>query len=263
MQALYQVFIDRVIHRYEGGYGWNKKDPGGPTKYGITCFDLAEHRGQKMNSMAAWAGPVQAMTLEEAETIYNTKYATGIRFADLPAGVDCCMLDYGINSGNGRPIAVARRLVGVPGSNAKIDQALLDAIKKRDPTQFIKAMCDERLKFMHAIKGGASWAEFGRGWQSRVDDLRVYCLHAAAGTPAAAPTAPDLTKVATPKATNVGKTAPKTTVAGGVSSGTALHLAGFHWGYVIAAIVGCVTLGVLYEAYHDILAKKANDLVHV
>lgn len=263
MQALYQAFIDRVIHRYEGGYGWNRKDPGGPTNYGITCFDLAEHRSQKMNNMAAWVEPVKSMTLAEAEAIYKTKYAAALRFDDLPPGVDCCMLDYGINSGNGRPIAVARRLVGVPGSNAKMDQALLDAIKKRDPMQFIKAMCEERLKFMHAIRNGSAWAEFGHGWQARVDDLRVYCLHAAAGTPATAPTAPDLTKVATPKATNVGKTAPKTTAGGAATTATGLHLAGFHWGYVIVAVIGCVAIGVLYEAYHDILAKKANELVHI
>lgn len=263
MQALYQAFIDRVIHKYEGGYGWNRKDPGGPTNFGITCFDLAEHRGQKMNSMAAWVDPVRNMTLGEAETIYKTKYAAALRFDDLPAGVDCCMLDYGINSGNGRPIAVARRLVGVPGSNARMDQALLDAIKKRDPAQFVDAMCDERLKFMHAIRGGSAWAEFGKGWGARVADLRTYCHHAAQGVPAAAPAAPDLTKVATPKATNVGKTAPKTTAGGAVTSATGLHLAGFHWGYVIAAVVVCIIGGVLYEAYHDIIAKKANELVHV
>lgn len=263
MQALYQAFIERVIHRYEGGYGWNRKDPGGPTNYGVTCFDLAEHRGQKMNSMAAWVDPVRNMTLAEAETIYKTKYAAAIRFDDLPAGVDCCMLDYGINSGNGRPIAVARRLVGVPGSNAKMDQALLDAIKKRDPKQFIQAMCDERLRFMHAIRNGSAWAEFGKGWGARVEDLRRYCLNAAMGTVGAAAPAPDLTKVATPKATNAGKTAPKTTAGGAVTTGASLHLAGFHWGYVIAAAVACVLVGVLYEAYHDILAKKANELVHI
>lgn len=262
MQALYNAFIDRVIQRYEGGYGWNKADPGGPTKYGITCFDLAEHRGQSMNSMSAWAPLVKAMTLAEAEAIYATKYAQAIRFADLPPGVDCCMLDYGINSGNGRPIAVARRLVGVPG-NSKMDQALLDAIKKRDPAQFVSAMCDERLKFMHAIRGGSAWATFGQGWGARVADLRAYCLHAAAGTVGAAPTAPDLSNVATPKATNVGKTAPKTTAGGAASSGLGLHLVGFDWKYVALAVVGCVIVGVLYEAYHDIKAKQANALVHV
>ena len=51
-QLTYLPFTARMINRYEGGYGWNRADPGGPTKYGITCYDLAEHRGLKMDSMA-------------------------------------------------------------------------------------------------------------------------------------------------------------------------------------------------------------------
>lgn len=260
MQALYAPFIDRVIQKYEGGYGWDKADPGGPTKYGITCYDLAEHRGQKMSSMSAWADPVKNMTLSEAEAIYATKYAQGVRFATLPAGIDCVMLDYAINSGVGRPITVARRLVGVPGG-AKMDDALFAAISKRDPATFINAMCDERLRFMHAIKGGAMWAQFGHGWGTRVADLRAYSIHAAAGTVPG--TAPDLSKVVTPKATNVGKSAVVPTAGTAVPTGVGLHLSGFHWGYVIAGVAVVAVGGVLYEAYHEIKANQANALVHV
>lgn len=67
--STYKTFIDRMISRYEGGYGWNRKDPGGPTKYGVTCWDLAEHRKFKMDSMARWAPIVQALTIDEAEAI--------------------------------------------------------------------------------------------------------------------------------------------------------------------------------------------------
>lgn len=262
MQALYAPFIDRVIQKYEGGYGWDKADPGGPTKYGITCYDLAEHRGQKMSSMASWVDAVKNMTLAEAEAIYASKYAQGIMFNELNAGVDCVMLDYGINSGVGRPVAVARRLVGVAGGS-KMDKALLDAINKRDPKTFINAMCDERLRFMHAIKNGAMWTQFGHGWGARVADLRTYASHAADGNHLAAPAAPDLSKVVTPKATNVGKSAVVPTAAGAPSSGLALHLAGFHWGYVLGGIAAVAIGGVLYEAYYEIKANQANNLVHV
>src|ERR1700731_2253082 len=98
MHSTYQVFVDRMIAKYEGGYGWDKGDPGGPTKYGITCYDLAEHRGKKMNSMSAWAPLVKAMTRVEADDIYFTKYARALRYDELPAGVDVVVLDYGVNS---------------------------------------------------------------------------------------------------------------------------------------------------------------------
>jgi lysozyme family protein len=77
--ADYQPFVERMLGKYEGGYG----DPGGPTKYGITCYDLAEHRHQHMDSMARWAPIVQAMPLSEADDIIDVNYAKPCRFDDL------------------------------------------------------------------------------------------------------------------------------------------------------------------------------------
>jgi hypothetical protein len=91
MQADYKAFVDRTIGRYEGGYGWDRADPAGPTKYRITCYDLAAHRGEKMTSMATWAPVVQAMPFAEAEDIYRSQYAVACRFDDLGAGKGCVL----------------------------------------------------------------------------------------------------------------------------------------------------------------------------
>lgn len=260
MQANYEKFIDRMIHRYEGGYCWDKADPGGPTNFGITCFDLAANRGQRMSSMATWAPIVRAMTLDEAEDIYKRKYAAKLKFDKLRSGVDVVILDYGVNSGIGRPIAVARRLVGLPGNNAVMDDALVEAINKVDPHQFIDAMCSERLRFMHAIRGGSAWTTFGRGWQSRVDDLRAYS-HAIERN-ATVPVAPDLSKVPTPKATNApakaGATISNTTVASG---GTALA-SGVPWYGVLGVVVAVLGIGALYEIYEINKANRLNNVVY-
>src|SRR5215469_9123868 len=100
--ANYQPFVERMINRYEGGYGWDRGDPGGPTKYGITCFDLAEHDGARMNSMAAWAPKVRAMPLSVADDIYASKYAGPMQFDKIGAGKDCVVFDFGVNSGTSR-----------------------------------------------------------------------------------------------------------------------------------------------------------------
>lgn len=258
----YQPTIDRIISKYEGGYGWNKKDPGGPTKYGITCFDLAQHMGQKMDSMARWAPIVQAMTLATAEQIYKTKYAAAIRYDDLPAGPDACMLDYGINSGTGRAVLSARAILNIKGGSA-MDQALLDAIKKTDAATFIKAMCAERLHFMHAIRGGSAWAEFGGGWGARVADLQTYCLHLAqGGTPVAAPAANDnIQHTVQPKAIHVGKTATTPTAGGAVATGSTSVGMGFPWYYALGGVIACVAAGVIYEAISARNAANANTAV--
>src|SRR5215469_6933970 len=111
--ADYKPFVERMITHYEGGYGWNKNDPGGPTKYGITCYDLAEFQGQKMESMADWAPFVRAMTLDTVDQIYATKYATACAFNSLNIGCDCVVFDFGVNSGPSRAVKYAQTIVHV------------------------------------------------------------------------------------------------------------------------------------------------------
>ena len=184
MQANYKPSIDRIINKYEGGYGWDRADPGGPTKYGITCFDLAEHRHQRMDSMARWAPIVRAMTLQEAEDIYASKYATSCRFNDLVSGPDCAVLDFGINSGPSRAIKYAQGIVGTT-QDGVLGPVTLAAINKMDPNRFVDAYCDARLRFLHGL---STWSTFGRGWAARVADLRAYC-HALAKPHAPVPVA--------------------------------------------------------------------------
>lgn len=263
-QNTYAAFAERMIGKYEGGYGWNRKDPGGPTKYGITCFDLAEHLGQKMDSMERWAPIVKAMTLATAEQIYRTKYANAIRYDDLPAGVDVVMMDYGVNSGIGRPVRVARAILGLPTSG-KMDITVLDAIRKMDANRFIDSMCAERLHFMHGIRGGSAWAEFGGGWGARVADLKAYATHLAAEPGVVPhPIAPDLTGVALPKAQHgdpeITTKTIKKVVAGGATSG-ASHFAGVPL-ELVAVLAGFVIVGgVAYVIHHKQMAAMANATV--
>jgi len=260
----YKPFVDRMISKYEGGYGWNPKDTGGPTKYGITCYDLAEFMGQKMNSMSQWAPIVRAMTLATAEQIYKNKYATAINYDALPAGVDVEMMDYGVNSGTARPLRVVRAILGVPGP-AVMDQKLLDAIRKADPAKLIAQITAERLQFMHAIRNGSAWAEFGGGWSARVADLKAYALHLLAGVGSTGePTAPDLTKVSTPKARHgdpaLGKKTTSGTV-GGVAGTAGTHFAGAPLELILIIGGFIVVGGFAYFMYQKQKADKLNATV--
>lgn len=263
MQANYTAFIDRVINRYEGGYGWDQGDPGGPTKYGITCFDLAEHRAQKMTSMAAWAPLVKAMPLQEAEDIYATKYASGLYFNLLRSGPDCCILDYGINSGVARPLRVARTLLNFTGPTNPPLIAAINAAHEADPKWFVDAMCQERLSFMHAIRGGSAWAEFGKGWGTRVADVDTYSDNLASGAPL--PTPPAAPTVPHPKVTHGDPNATSSTitktVATGAGSGAAAATAGPpHW-LVPAVVTGVIVVGIGIAIYESRKHAAANAAV--
>lgn len=172
MIADYTPFVERMIQRYEGSYGWDRRDPGGPTKYGITCYDLAEFTHDKMDSMARWAPLVRSMPLVTADEIYEQKYATACAFNDLVAGADCVVFDFGVNSGPSRSIKCAQRLVDVP-IDGILGSQTLQAINSMAPDLFIKALCDARLRF---LRGLGIWKNFGRGWTARVADLQDYAL---------------------------------------------------------------------------------------
>ena len=173
MLTNYKPFIERVIQRYEGGYGWDANDRGGPTKYGITCYDLAEHRHEHMDSMVRWAPLVQAMTMTEAGDIYANKYATACDFADLDSGADCVVLDFGINSGPSRAVKFSQRIVGV-AQDGVLGPVTRSAINQMNAVAFVNALCGARLSFLHGLQ---IWSVFGKGWGARVMDLREYAMN--------------------------------------------------------------------------------------
>ena len=188
MQENYEPFVERMIERYEGGYGWDAKDPGGPTKYGITCYDLAQFLHEPMDSMAAWAPRVKAMSLSVADEIYRHKYATACQFDALNSGCDCAVFDFGVNSGPTRAIKTAQQIVGASADGA-LGPITLAAINGMNPVAFVNKLCDARLGFLRRL---GTWPTFGKGWSARVKDLRAYCLALAAeqqSQPAAEPQA--------------------------------------------------------------------------
>jgi len=171
----YKAFVERMVGRYEGGYGWDRNDPGGPTKYGITCYDLAEHRHEAMDSMVRWAPLVRAMPLSEADDIYATKYATACAFNALNVGADCVVFDFGVNSGPSRSVKYAQRVVGFTGSDIDgiLGNKTLTAINGCEPRAFINGLCDARLRF---LQGLGTWPVYRGGWSARIVDLRAYSL---------------------------------------------------------------------------------------
>jgi lysozyme family protein len=167
----------RRLLRHEGGYSNHPSDPGGPTNFGITIHDY-----RKYVKAAATAADVRAMTLDQAKAIYRAKYWAAMRCDELPAGLDYAVFDYAVNSGTGRAPKVLQRLLGFP-DDGRLGDALLAAIRKRDATDLIARLCDERLAFLKRLK---TWPVFGKGWSRRVAEVRASALAMAlASQPAA------------------------------------------------------------------------------
>jgi lysozyme family protein len=172
MQANYDAALAKLL-RHEGGYGNHPSDPGGPTKYGITIHDY-----RKYIDRAGTAADVKAMSVDQAKSIYRSKYWEAQRCDDLPSGVDYAVFDYGVNSGIGRSGKVLRRVLGMPDSTHVVTNAVIAATQKRDAAEIVNAICDERLAFLKRLK---TWPVFGKGWERRVKEVRADSLRMAGG----------------------------------------------------------------------------------
>lgn len=150
-----------LVLKDEGGYSNDPGDNGGPTKYGITIFDVRKYVNKN-----ATASDVKALTLDQAKAIYKSKYWDALSCDSLSSGVDYTCFDYGVNSGLGRP------------------RKALQTFKSKSGTDLINAINDERMSFLHAIGTGHN-AKFLKGWTARVSRVRSKSLALAKSNPTA------------------------------------------------------------------------------
>lgn len=150
---------------HEGGYVDHPKDPGGPTNQGVTqrVYDAWRmQRGLERRS-------VKDMTSAEVGMIYQVQYWDVIQGAKLPAGVDYVVFDGAVNSGPVQSAKWLQRALGVP-ADGHIGERTLRAVREcRNHDDLVAAICAMRLAFLQALR---TWATFGKGWTSRVNDVR-------------------------------------------------------------------------------------------
>jgi lysozyme family protein len=146
------------ILRHEGGYVFDKRDPGGETNYGITRATARAH---------GYRGSMRSIPMSLVERIYRRSYWAAVRGDDLPSGVDLAVFDFGVNSGPQRAAEFLQRAIGVD-DDGRIGPITLSAVAAADPAKVIRAICGDRLAWLRTLK---TWRHFGRGWTNRVQDV--------------------------------------------------------------------------------------------
>lgn len=247
--------FDKALARllaHEGGYSNHPSDPGGPTKFGITIGDYRRYVRPD-----ATADDVRAMSLDVAKTIYRDRYWRALRCDALPAGVDDCVFDYGVNSGTARAGKVLRAVLGLSSATAIVSEEVIEAARKRDPKALIAAICDERMRFLKSLR---TWPVFGRGWERRVNEVRNFDLQLAATADATVPAPRDANAEPTGRGqVTPPKIGPKTGTAGSAASAGTLWAA-WEWvqghpletAAIVAAAAVAVTLGM------NVLRRQAD-----
>lgn len=155
-----------VVLIHEGGFANHPHDPGGATMRGVTqrVYDaFRKRRGLALQS-------VKLISEIDIQMIYRLQYWNEIRGDDLPEGVGYVVFDAAVNSGPRRAIMWLQRAVGANLVDGQMGEATLALVANhRDHDQLIAEMLKIRLGFMQALK---TWKHFGRGWSSRVADVK-------------------------------------------------------------------------------------------
>ena len=152
---------------HEGGYVFNKLDPGGETNLGCTKAVWEEHCGHPVDTKA-----MKALTPADVGPLYKNKYWDKIKGDDLPAGVDYVVFDAAINSGPGRAAKWLQACVGVEPDGG-IGPKTLAAVRAMDPKQLIEDYGKRRLSFLTDLP---TWGTFGKGWARRVAEVTSAAL---------------------------------------------------------------------------------------
>ena len=141
------------VLQMEGGNKFTNdpKDPGGPTRYGVTqnTYDAYRQRHDLPKRSVYLIGPA------EVSDIYRNEYWLPIGCDKLPPGVDLLAMDIGVNSGVGR-----------------IKPWLLDTIQML-PGDRIRALDAKRRGFWRHL---AIFGRFGLGWMRREDACLALAL---------------------------------------------------------------------------------------
>ena len=119
MQENYDKCIETILH-HEGGYVNHPSDPGGETNLGVTLkvYEVwcAEQDIEQKD--------MRDLIVEDVAPIYKKNYWDRVKGDQLPAGLDLCVFDFGVNAGTGRSAKYLQTMIGTVADGALVQTHL-------------------------------------------------------------------------------------------------------------------------------------------
>jgi lysozyme family protein len=142
----------------EGGYVWNKKDPGGETNYGITKRTYPNV-------------DIKNLTPAKAIAIYERDFWPKL-YSELSTGLAYQLFDFGINAGKARAGKVIQALCVAGGKDITVDGAYGPNTHKA-VLGLNEAVLEEQFKFcrvayyLNRTDANKNFTDFIRSWIRR------------------------------------------------------------------------------------------------
>jgi len=144
------------ILRWEGGYSYDIRDPGGETSFGIS-----KRAYPKIN--------IELLSKEEAHDIYKKDYWEKIKCDELPNCLKLIVFSSAVNQGPGFAVKTLQKIVEVK-VDGRIGPKTIEAIKAVNPLAIKK----DFLKIQAEHYFSLNKSEFIKGWILRLIDLSQY-----------------------------------------------------------------------------------------
>lgn len=164
MKGNFERCLAHVL-KSEGGWVFNKNDPGGETNLGVTRRVWEEWTGRREEDM-------KSLTPEKVAPLYKVNYWDKCKGDSLPVGVDLCVFDFGVNSGTHRAVVFLQRIAKVT-QDGVLGPKSMTAVNAMSPDALIKEYCMARRLF---IRGLTTYEHFGRGWENRINSVETDAL---------------------------------------------------------------------------------------
>ena len=162
----YDKCLETILH-HEGGYVNHPSDPGGETNMGVTKKVYKDFGGTK---------DMKDLEFDDVAPIYRKNYWDRMKCDNVPAGLDLCLFDFGVNAGTGRSAKFLQRIIGTVADGG-IGPNTLKKLNEYIDTHGIEATIiefqEDRQEFYEKLN---TFKTFGKGWTRRVDETTELAL---------------------------------------------------------------------------------------
>lgn len=152
-----------LMLKHEGGYVNHPRDPGGITNLGVTKATYEGWRGRPVT-----VAEMKALTPKDVQPLYYRLYWREVDGPNLPAGLDMCVFDFGVNAGPRRAKRYLQLMVGAKADGIigpKTRGQLSDYLEQFGVDTAIRNYQDLRRKYYRKLP---TYGTFGKGWMNRV-----------------------------------------------------------------------------------------------
>lgn len=164
MEANFEQSL-RWVLKTEGGFVNDPEDNGGATNRGVT--QRVYNRWRRRHNLPIQS--VRDIKEIEVEAIYRNNYWDLVAGDDLPGGLDYCVFDFAVNSGEDRAAQFLQHILGAVPDGA-IGPKTLAMVGEHTPRALIDQLCQDRADWLRTLH---DFPHFGKGWISRVDTVKT------------------------------------------------------------------------------------------